>query len=309
MAYLLGIERVALDRAESSVSVTWHGLFNSNGVQQFDRQTMADWFFFGMARSGDEVTGFDYDGSFSYDASTLLEKALRDASKFTQKVVSQLGPKPCPSYKGPVLFSPRAVQELLVGPLLYHSSGRQAMDGRSRFADKVGEQVIDSKLTLTDRPHNKAFSGATSYDGDGVPTSDRVVIENGRLNSLLFDCYSARRLGQRSNGMAGGPFALSLKPGEDAMDNLLDKTKHLLVVDRFSGNSDPSKGDFSGVAKGSRLYRGPASSEPVTETMIAGNVLDLLQNVIGLGKDVENIGGGFVAPYVLLDEVSVSSNS
>ena len=313
LAEVLGLltrdERVALDRAESSVSVSWHGFSNSNGVKQCDRQTMADWFFFGMARSGEEVTGFDYDGSFSYDAKSLLEKALADANKFTQKVVSQLRPKPCPSYKGPVLFSPRAVQELLVGPILYHSSGRQVMDGRSRFAEKIGEQVVDSNVTLRDQPHSQAFSGATSYDGDGVATSNQTVVEAGRLSRLLLDCYSAKRLGKRSNGMAGGPFALSLDPGKDTMGDLLDRTKHLLVVDRFSGNSDPNKGDFSGVAKGSRLYRGPTSSEPVTETMIAGNVLDLLQNVIGLGKDVENVGGGFAAPYVLLDGVSVSSNS
>jgi PmbA protein len=300
--------RVALDKFDMSIDVSWHGLFNSLGVRQQQSQTMAGWSYFGMARDGDEVTGFDYDGSSSFNVTDILPRALADAERFATKVTGFLKPVRCPTYKGPILLTPRAVQEILIGMIMYHASGRSVMDGKSKWDKALGTQVLSPTLTITDHPHDPRFAGATSYDGDGLPTRDHKLVDRGVLNMHLHDCYSAKRTGAKSNAMSGGPFAMAVAGGDKRLDDLRAARNELLVVDRFSGNSDPVKGDFSGVAKGSRLVRGGQDAGAVTETMIAGNFFEFAKTVLGVSRETEMISGSFLAPYILIDGVSVTGS-
>ncbi|MEN9835688.1 MAG: hypothetical protein RL011_1881 [Pseudomonadota bacterium] len=298
--------RLALERYEMAVNVSFHALASTTGMAQSERQTMASWSFMGMGRSGDEVTGFDYDGNFAFTADTILPRSLVDADRFVKRVLGLFDPVRCPSYRGAVLLSPRAVQELLLGMMLYHAGGRQVMDGKSRWDKSVGTKVASSLFTLTDLPHDPRFSGATAFDSDGVPTRSQVILEKGVLTKHLHDCYSAKRCHASTTGTAGGPFALSLNGGDTALAEILKSHDQLLMVDRFSGNSDPIKGDFSGVAKSSRLFQRGEDRGSVTETMIAGNFFAIADAVLAVSKEVEIVSGGFASPYVLVDGVSVT---
>jgi PmbA protein len=308
LARLVRDKRVALDRFEMSADVSFHGLSNSLGMRQSERQTMASWSFFGMGRDGEEVTGFDYDGSFSFDEATLLAKGMEDASAFVAKILGLLKPRQCPSYKGAVLFSPRAVQEILLGMILYHAGGRQVMDGKSRWDKAIGTKVLSDKLTLLDDPHDPRFSGATAFDGDGVPTRRRTIIDRGTLNLHLHDCYSAKRTGTKTTATAGGPFALQVAAGATPYADVVKSYDNLLLIDRFSGNSDPVVGDFSGVAKSSRLLVKGEDQGAVTETMIAGNFFEMAQKILAVTDKALLIGGGFMAPYILIDGLSVTGS-
>lgn len=306
LAVLTRDKRVALDKFEMSADVSYHGLANSHGVRQGELQTMANWFFFGMAREDDEVTGFDYDGSFSYSKEKILSTSMAEADRFVQKILGGLKPVKCPSYKGAVLFSPRAFQELLAGMMLYHASGRQVMDGRSKWENDIGNKVVSDKITIVDNPHNSMFSGCTAFDSDGLPTRTHTIIDKGVLKMHLHDCYSAKRCKTVSTASAGGPFAMDVAAGSDALSAIKSGRPSLLVVDRFSGNSDPVKGDFSGVAKGSRLYTNGKDAGAVTETMIAGNFFEFKDKILAVSKELEIVGGSFRAPYMLIDCVSVT---
>jgi PmbA protein len=88
---------------------------------------------------------------------------------------------------------------------------------------------------------------------------------------------------------------------------MLQAQKTLLYVDRFSGNQNPLTGDFSGVAKSSRLYKDGVDQGPVTETMIAGNMLHALHKLTGLSREVERVSGGLKSPSILLDGISVTA--
>lgn len=306
LARLTRDPRIALDRYEMSVDVSYHGLANSHGVRQTERQSMGSWSFFGMGRDGEEVTGFDYDGSFSFTRGDMLARSMRDAETFEAKLLSALGPGKAPSYRGPVLFSPRAVQELLLGMILYHAGGAQVMDGKSRWDKSLGKKVLSPLISLHDRPHDPRFSGATSFDSDGVPTRPQAIVDKGVLMMHLHNCYTAKRTGTQTTASGGGPFACDVAAGHTPLAEALKARDQLLVVDRFSGNSDPVKGDFSGVAKSSRLYKGGKDAGPVSETMIAGNFFELADAVLGVTDVAENVGGGFMSPYVLVDGVSVT---
>lgn len=308
LARLTRDKRVALDRFEMACDVSWHGMGNSHGVRQTERQSIATWSFFGMARDGEEVTGFDYDGSFSFGKAGLLQKNLDGADQFAKKILAGLKPRKAPSYKGAVLFSPRAVQELIFGMILYHASGRQVMDGRSKWDKSVGKKVVSDMLTLKDLPHDARFAGATAFDGDGVPTKVTTILDKGVLNLHLHDLYSAKKTGTKTSGHAGGPFALELAVGATPLKDILKMHDNLLLVDRFSGNSDPVKGDFSGVAKSSRLYLKGEDVGGVTETMIAGNFFDFADKVLAVSNVAEIVSGSCATPYVLVDGISVTGD-
>jgi PmbA protein len=306
LATLTADKRVALDRYEMAITASHHGLVNSHGVRQEERQTAAHWTFFGMARDGDEVSGFDYVSDFAFAAAGLEGKSKVGAEKFAHAIVAQLKPRQAPTYKGPVLLTPRAVEELLVGMALYHAGGRNVMDGKSRWAESIGKPVLSPLVSLVDRPHDARFSGASSFDADGLPTAQRALVDKGVLTLHLHDCESAKRCKTKPNGMAGGPFALTVEPGRTPRATLGDARKELLVVDRFSGNTDPVKGDFSGVAKSSRLLVAGQDAGAVTETMIAGNFFELADAVLAVSAETESVGGSMLAPWILIDNVSVT---
>ena len=308
LARLTKDKRVALDRLEVSTSCMWHGLYNSLGMEQTETQTSLSWSFMGMAVDGSDVSGFDYDGRSVYSWDTALEIALRQCDEFAEKIVKNLRPVKAPTYKGPVLLTPRAVEEILLGTILYHSAGSSVMDGKSQWGDKIGKQVVSQLIKLSDDPHNSAFSGATSFDGDGIPTTARDIIKDGVLLTHLHDCYTAKRCKSKSTATSGGPFALMCAPGTGDIKTMMNARSDMLVVDRFSGNIDPIKGDFSGVAKSSRYYKNGQDHGGVGETMIAGNLFECLNNILSVSSVTEDVSGAMRMPWMLVDNVSVTGN-
>lgn len=303
---LIKDKRVALDKCDFSIGASWHGLYNSLGVAQSEFQTALGWSYFGMAVDGEEVSGCDYDGRHAYAWQGGLDLALEDADKFCEKVISNLRPRNSPSYNGQVLLSPRAVEEILLGTILYHASGSSVMDGKSKWNQEIGKKVVSSLLTITDHPHDKRFTGATAFDGDGLPTRDHTLIQDGVLMMHLHDCYSAKRTKTKSTATSGGPFAMVLKGGQGDLHQMKRARNEILVVDRFSGNIDPVKGDFSGVAKSSRLLVKGEDAGAVTETMIAGNIFELMNEIVTVSHAQELVSGAMLLPWILVDRVSVT---
>lgn len=301
--------RLAIDRCEFTSNISYSSFHNTQGVMQQEIQTQVGWTFFGMARDGEEVTGFDYDGgaSFRWDG---VQKSVTDlAENFAEKLLKGLKPVACTSYRGAVLFSPRAVEEILLPFIFFHASGNSIMDGKSRWGKDLGGVVANRALTITDNPYAPYLAGASAFDRDGIPTREQKIIENGVLKSFLFDCYSAKKLGKESNAFAGGPFGIHMSPGKDQLSSILNAQPNLLVVDRFSGNSDPIKGDMSGVAKSSRLFVQGRDAGAVTETMIAGNLFEMLMAISMVSQETTVVSSEGVFPYVLIDGVSVTGNS
>jgi PmbA protein len=301
-------KRVAIDRLEVSTSCMWHGLYNSLGLKQAETQSAVSWSFMGMAVDGPDVSGFDYDGRSTYAWNGALDLALKQCDEFVEKVVKNLRPIKAPTYKGIVLLTPRAVEEILLGTILYHMAGSSVMDGKSQWNQKIGSQVVSKMIHLTDDPHNERFSGATAFDGDGLPTSKRVLVNDGVLMTHLHDCYTANRCKSKSTATSGGPFALICKSGNDDLASMMNARSELLVVDRFSGNIDPIKGDFSGVAKSSRYFKNGKDMGAVAETMIAGNLFEVLNKVLAVSSVTEDLSGSMQMPWMVVDGVSVTGN-
>src|SRR5690606_13725271 len=120
------------------------------------------------------------------------------------------------------------------------------------------------------------------------------------------DAYSAKKVGAKPTGIAGAPFGLRVSAGNESFEAMTKARSELLFVDRFSGNADPLTGDFSGVVKGGRLFSNGQDVGAVSETMIAGNVLALAQQILAVANQAENISGQYWCPAILIDGVSVT---
>ncbi|MEZ4741726.1 MAG: TldD/PmbA family protein [Bdellovibrionota bacterium] len=306
LAVLTKNPKVAIDYFELSQEISYHGIANSHDIQQSEIQTMISWNFMGMAVDGSDVSSLDYDYNFAFEKYGYLNKLKEQANAFSDKLAGLLNPIKCPSYNGPILLTPRAVYSILIETILYHASGRSVMDGKSKWQNEIDNEVVSKKLNLTDNPHNIDLSGATSFDADGIPTYQQTILKNGILKTHLHSCYSAKKTGKKSTAQAGGPFGLVLDPGLDSLKSMIDTGSNLLVVDRFSGNNDPVSGDFSGVAKSSRLFKNGDDCGAVSETMIAGNFFEITKHVLAVSQEAELVHGNFASPWVLIDGVSVT---
>lgn len=307
VALLTADKRLALDRVEVSSDVGFVTLGNSHGVRQQEWEASMSWSLAAMARDGDDVSGMDYDSGFSFTWKDFPERFLNDVMRFKARVLSMLETRPCPTYKGVVVLSPRAVGELLIETILYHMGGWQIMDGKSKWQDHIGKSVAKNLLTLIDRPHDPRLQGATAYDEDGLPTRDLTLVENGMLKMHLFDCYSAKKTGNKPTGASGGPFSLTIPAGTTSEKTLYGLQNKLLAVETFAGNLDALTGDFSGLVKVSHLYEKGVDVGCVNETMIAGNVFDMLKNIVAVGDQQHDVWGSYLFPAIAVDGISVSS--
>ncbi len=299
---------VAIDRMSLTVSENDEFYMNSNGVMQSEAQTHASWSVLGMAKQDDYVSGMDWNSGFSYGPKDLEKKFHSTMNGFSTKIKGLLERGKSKSYKGCLLITPRCIDDLFLEIPLGHMSGRAVMDDRSKFADDDHGQYFHPSVTLTDHPHIAELAGSTSYDSEGIPTKERTLIKDGKIQGFLYDNYSATKLKQKPSGMSGGPFGLQLHKGDQSLKALIESQPQLLVIDRFSGNSDFTTGSFSGVAKSSSYYENGKFQGIVDETMVAGNAFELAKNVVGIENKLNINDDTAMYPHVLVDGVSVTAS-
>lgn len=307
--------RVRIDSGSLSSNVSHVAIATSTGVRAAASETAGVYGLFGMAVDGDEVGSFDHIYEGHRALASLTPRALGE--RFGHKVVDLLGPVRGKSYKGKVLFSPEAFEEVFVSALVNATDGDEVHKGRSRLKDKLGKAVASSSLTLVDDGTLPGRVASSAFDREGMPHQRLPIVERGVLQAFLYDGKAARRANASSTGHANGDARslpgigttnLSVAAGDASEEDLLRALGDGLFVGRFSGNVDSVSGDFSGVAKGSFVVSGGERGKPVQETLIAGNAFDLLEKIVGVGATVHRVFT-FEGPWVLVDGVDVTAGS
>lgn len=309
--------RIALERATVELSTSSVAVCSSRGVRATESDAALAMSVFGMAVDGDDVGGFDLWGEVLRDPQRFDAAAAETVARFTSGVLGNLGTAAAESYRGPVLFSPAAFLSVFVSPLVAAASAIAVQRGRSALAGKLGERIASESVTITDDPHDRRLAGAASFDREGVPTRRFPIVSRGVLAGLLYNAYAAAVDGVESTGHAAGDarnvpglgcHSLSVAPGAGGdRDALLAALGRGLVVQRFSGSVDPASGDFSGVAKSARWVEDGRIVRPVRETLFSGNAFALLPRVIALSSHGESVMGRSLAPWALVDGVSVTA--
>lgn len=317
-AYLLDTARgadprVSVDNASFDTTTAVNAIVSSTGVRAASREVAATWGLFGMAVDGDEVGSFDH----IYDAARSLEDVHLDevARRYAERVLSLLRPRAGRTYKGKVLFSPEAFEEIFLGAIFEAIDGDTVFKGKSRLKDRLGKRIAAKNFLLVDDGTVPGALGSASFDREGVPHRRTVIIGDGVLHAFLYDGKAARRAGRASTGHAQGSARsmpgigttnVRVGGGEATDDELFHELRDGLYVGRFSGDVDSVSGDFSGVAKGSFLVRRGKKTVPVKETLIAGNVFDCLERMLAWGKQPHK-NMATLCPLVLVDGVDVTA--
>lgn len=206
-------------------------------------------------------------------------------------------------FTGTMVLTPGTFAEFIDSIADNFASDGTILDGTAVWKDKLGEKVADERLTVSFNPGNEQIVCAPSYSGEGYYIDDFDFIRDGVLENFILSLYVANKTGNKRspNGGAG----MMIKPGEKPIDEIIAGIDRGIIVGRFSGGAPASNGDFSGVAKNSFLIENGKITKAVAETMISGNLWDMIKNLRDISK--ETVADGYtVIPYGAFDGITVS---
>ena len=188
----------------------------------------------------------------------------------------------------PVLFDER-IASSLIGHLLSAVNGAAIARGASWLRDALGQQVLPAGLSVIEDPHRPRIGSSRPFDGEGLPTQRRAIVQDGILTGWTLDLATARKLGMQSTGNAARGTSsppspatsnIDLSPGSRTRDDLIrDMGTGLLVTSMIGSTINPTTGDYSRGAAGFWV-EGGVISHPVNECTIAGNLRDMLLRLI-----------------------------
>jgi PmbA protein len=225
-------------------------------------------------------------------AASELEAAGQVGRTAGQRALARVGARRLTTRKAPVIFTPDVARGLLrhfVGAISGTSQYRKA----SFLLDAAGTQVFPSFLSMQERPHLPRAMASSPFDHEGAATHDRELVRAGVLDGYLLGSYSARRLGLKTTGNAGGVHNLLVSTAAGALTPaaLLQRLHTGLVVTELMGQGvNGVTGDYSRGASGFWVEHGEIAY-PVHEITIAGNLKPMYRDIVAVGDDVDTRGG------------------
>jgi len=259
-----------------------------------------------LAQDGDDMQR-DYWYSSARDGRDL-ESAEAIGRKAGVRAVARLHARKLPTQRARVLFAPEVARGL-VGHFLGAVRGSSQYRKSSFLLGAAGQQVFPAFLELRERPHILKGLGSSPFDSEGVSTRDRELVQDGVLQGYVLGSYSARKLGLRTTGNAGGNHNLLVesKTGELPIDDILRELgTGLLVTEMMGQGVNGVTGDYSRGASGFWVENG-AVNDPVHEITIAGNLKDMYRNIAAIGSDVD-LRGSVRVGSVLVSEMTIAGD-
>lgn len=237
-----------------------------------------------------------------------LEQPKHIGEYAAQRAVARLGAKPIKTGNYPVLFeAPLAIG--LLGSLVQATSGGALYRKASFLLDTIGQSVLADHLDIIENPYIPGAAGSSPFDAEGVRTQARKVVESGILTGYFLSTYTARKLGLASTGNAGGSHNLNLRSrltrSDDDFAAMLRKMDTGLLVTELIGQGiNYVTGDYSRGAFG-YWVQGGEIRYPVQEITIAGNLKDMLRQIVAIGADVHQRGAKSTGS-ILLENMAIA---
>ena len=223
-----------------------------------------------------------------------------------KNAVARLGGRSLASQAVPVLFSPAAARSL-IGHFLAAISGSQLYREASFLLGKLEQKIASSQLQIRQDPFIPKAFGSANFDADGVATRPRLLLEDGLLQGYLLGVYSARRMGLRTTGNAGGAQNILVQATHPTQQALLHTMgRGLYVSDLMGQGVNLLTGDYSRGATGFWVENGEMQF-PVHEITLAGNLKDMFKKIVGVGADVEE-GSSVRTGSILIEEMMVAGS-
>jgi PmbA protein len=275
--------------AEGEVTIA-----NSNGLAKSYRSSACSLGVSVVAEKGDQKSsGGEFCGARSYSdlkpAEELAAKAARDAYEM-------LDPRPVKTQKAAVIFH-ADVGYALLGGILGAVNGERVLQGASFLGQKLGQKIGSELVTLIDDGTREKGVASEPFDGEGVSTQKRIIVDKGVLKGFMYNTIVARRAGVRSTGNASrggftdlpgiGPHQFYMAAGQVKPEDIIKATKVGLLVKEVTGYGiNPVNGNFSGGASGFWIEDGRIAF-PVKGLTIAGTADEMLNGIEMVADDLD----------------------
>lgn len=247
---------------------------------------------------------------------------IRNVDKLADSVIEQLElakrQDSVPSGQLPVVFTPRGTFSAFIASLASAFNGRVVAQGASPLGNRQGEQVFDKKLSLWDDPTIAYRPRSRPCDDEGVSSQRTSLIDNGVVESFLYDLQTASLLRTQSTGNGDRSFgglptpsisALVFGQGDTAFADMVRDVKLGLVIEQLMGAEQTNVlgGEFSGnVLLGYKVEKGEIVGR-VKNTVLSGNVYKVLDNLTAIGQEARWVGGLVYAPAFYCPSLAVAS--
>ena len=223
-----------------------------------------------------------------------------------RRALARLRSRKLDTRQAPVLFE-APVASGLVSHFVSAVSGGSLYRKSSFLVDSLGKEIFSPIVNLSERPHLPRGQASGWFDDDGVATRDREVVRNGVVEGYFLGSYSARKLGMRTTGNAGGNHNLVLHPGDEDLDGLIRRMgRGLLVTELMGQGINMVTGDYSRGAAGYWVEDG-AIAYPVEEITIAGNLRDMFRSIVAIGKDTL-VRGSRSTGSILIERMTIAGS-
>jgi len=227
-----------------------------------------------------------------------------------RRALARLGARKIATCQAPVLFEAPAAAGL-VGSFVSAASGGNLYRKSSFLVDALGKQVFAKGISIEERPHEPRALASSPFDDEGVATRSRAVVRDGVLEGYFLGSYSARKLGMKSTGNAGGSHNLIIRQGASGagpdLPGMLKKLRRgLFVTDMLGQGVNLLTGDYSRGAAGYWVENGEIAF-PVEEVTVAGNLKDIYRGIAAVGSDVV-VRGAFRCGSILVDNMTIAGD-
>ncbi len=286
---------------------------NSNGVRHAEKTSMGYGFLAAIAKTESGVTpmvfAVDIGRGLDIDKGKVVNEVADTLSICRNEVTGKSG-------RHATIFHPQALLQLLQNTLVPSIKGENVARGKSRIADKIGEQIASEKVTLHDDGTHPKGVGSSIADAEGVARQKTTVIDNGVLKSFLWDTYWANKMGVQSTGNASRnmrqglveiePTNIVIEPGVRKIDEIISGIEYGFYVQNVQGahSANPESGDFSVVGNPAILIEHGKRVGQVHGLMVSGNIFDMLKQTDEVARDPHYLQG-IIAPEIVFADVSI----
>ncbi len=268
------------------------------------------------SENGATKTGFSFiltDNPDSLSVDLIAKKAC-------EETLGKLGAKSISSGKYRALLR-RDVFSSFLTLFTRMISAESVQKGFSLMKGKIGEKIFDEKVTIYDKNVFKGSMFNTPFDSQGVPTTDKVLVENGILKTYLHSLKTAVKDGVSPTGNAFrrsykgkesiSPINIIVEKGDSTFEQLTEALGNGVIITDVQGmhsGANPVSGDFSLGAEGFYVENG-SIVHPVEQITVAGNLLNIFKRIIGMGNDVKiapEFSQGIYTPSILIEEIDIA---
>lgn len=233
------------------------------------------------------------DGSMEQNYAYTLSREFKElrspewvGRECARRVLKQLGSKKIKTTESSVLFM-SDIATSLFKHLAEAIHGSNVYKGSTFLMNDLGKNIFPSWMSIKEFPHLLKGIGSAPFDDEGVQTLDRFIVQNGILKQWLLDTYSARKMGLKSTGHAGGIYNWYIDNQDISVTDLIKNMSCGLVITNIMGQGvNIITGDYSRGVSGFWVENGEIQY-PVSEITISSNLKIMFRNIISISNDIE----------------------